>query len=53
MEGVGNQGLKRTPSHFCKIKRVLEMDGGDDNVSVLDATECALMTRLNSTLTLL
>lgn len=44
MEGVGNPGLKRTPIHFCKMKRVLEMDGGDDNVNVPDATDYALMT---------
>lgn len=53
MEGVGNRGLKRTPSYFCKMKGVLEMDGGDDNVNVPDATDCALLTSENSTLTLL
>lgn len=46
MEGVGNRGLKRTPSYFCKMKGVLEMDSGDDNVNVPDATDCALHDQL-------
>lgn len=45
--GGGNRCLKGKPSHFCKMKRVLEMDGSD-NVNVLNATEWALITSYSS-----